>query len=315
MVNMAAQEVRPSEARVRSIQWPGVAAAAAALLLVLALVVWGPWPLDRWVTGEASGSAVAVADRENDNARRPELTKPGATEESAATPEPAANAPSERPQAFGGVAGPAGASSEAGQVLQPDWLEQQHRRAWLGLAELWGDADRAEAIRAACDGAPRTGFGCTRNAGSWARIRQLGLPVVLVMQDEQPRFVLLAGIRTGELLLGSAADRRAVLRDTVEAQWLGEYYVAWPQAPDWPVQIQRGETGPAVEIVMEMAALAQPGWSGGGVFDENFEAWLMAFQRRNGLVADGIVGPNTLIHLMAPTITEPRLVTEATENS
>ena len=135
------------------------------------------------------------------------------------------------------------------------------------------------------------------------------------MQDEQPRLVLLAGMRTGELLLGSAADRRAVTRDIVEARWLGEYYVAWPQAPDWPVQIQRGESGPAVEIVMEMAALAQPGWSGGSVFDADFEAWLMAFQRRNGLVADGIVGPNTLIHLMAPTITEPRLVTEATENS
>ena len=127
--------------------------------------------------------------------------------------------------------------------------------------------------------------------------------------------VLLAGMRTGELLLGSAADRRAVTRDIVEARWLGEYYVAWPQEPDWPVQIQRGESGPAVEIVMEMAALAQPGWSGGSVFDADFEAWLMAFQRRNGLVANGIVGPNTLIHLMAPTITEPRLVTEATENS
>ena len=66
---------------------------------------------------------------------------------------------------------------------------------------------------------------------------------------------------------------------------------------------------------MEMAALAQPAWNGDGVFDENFEAWVMAFQRRNGLVADGIVGPNTLIHLMAPMIAEPRLVTEATENS
>jgi murein L,D-transpeptidase YcbB/YkuD len=66
---------------------------------------------------------------------------------------------------------------------------------------------------------------------------------------------------------------------------------------------------------MDMATLADPAWGGGGVFDANFEAWLMAFQRRNGLAADGIVGPNTLIHLMAPTISEPRLVTEARENS
>ena len=315
MVNMAAQEVRPSEARVQSMQWPGVAAAAAALLLVLAVVVWGPWPLDRWATGERAGSAVAVADRANDNARKPGLTNAEATELSAAAPAPGTAAPSQRPQAFGGVAGSADALAEPAQVLQPDWLEQQHRRAWFGLAELWGDADRAAAIQAACDGAARTGFGCIRDAGSWARIRQLGLPVILVMQDEQPRLVLLAGMRTGELLLGSVADRRAVTRDTVEARWFGEYYVAWPQAPEWPVQIQRGESGPAVEIVMEMAALAQPGWSGGSVFDADFEAWLMAFQRRNGLVADGIVGPNTLIHLMAPTITEPRLVTEATENS
>jgi general secretion pathway protein A len=309
MVNMAAQEVRPSETRVQSMQWPGVAAAAAALLLVLALVVFGPWPLDKWATGEVQDPAVA--------ARNPGPASPNPAPQSvaAAAESVETSVPSELSQAFGGVAGPADGRAEPGSGLQPGWLEQQHSRVWLGLAELWGDADRAGAIQAACDGAARTGFGCIRDSGSWARIRQLGLPVILVMRADLPRLALLSGIRTGELILGSGADRRTVTRDTVEALWLGEYYVAWPQAPDWPVQIQRGEAGPAVEILMEMAALAQPAWSGGGVFDENFEAWLMAFQRRNGLVADGIVGPNTLIHLMAPTITEPRLITEATENS
>jgi general secretion pathway protein A len=199
--------------------------------------------------------------------------------------------------------------------LGQDWLDQQHRRAWTGLAELWGDADRAAALQSACDGALRTGFGCTRNQGSWARIRQLGLPVVLVLRDVQPRLVLLAGMKSGELLLGWGADRITVRPDAVDENWLGEYYVAWPQAPDWPLEIRRGEAGPAVDIVMDMATLAQPAWNGGGAFDEDFEAWLMAFQRRNGLVADGIVGPNTLIHLMSPTISQPRLVTETTESS
>ena len=66
---------------------------------------------------------------------------------------------------------------------------------------------------------------------------------------------------------------------------------------------------------MQMAALADPAWSGGGPFDENFESWLMAFQRRNGLQADGIIGPRTLMYLVAPTIVEPRLVADAGEEA
>jgi general secretion pathway protein A len=106
-----------------------------------------------------------------------------------------------------------------------------------------------------------------------------------------------------------------VSRDAVETKWLGEYMVTWPQAPDWPVQISRGETGAAVDIVMEMAEFADPSWNGGEAFDSGFESWLMTFQRRNGLKADGIVGPNTLIYLMAPTITQPRLILAAEKRS
>ena len=71
----------------------------------------------------------------------------------------------------------------------------------------------------------------------------------------------------------------------------------------------------AVDIVMEMSTLAEPAWSGGRVFDEQFESWLKGFQRRNGLKADGIIGPRTLMYLVAPTIVEPRLVLASAERS
>jgi murein L,D-transpeptidase YcbB/YkuD len=64
---------------------------------------------------------------------------------------------------------------------------------------------------------------------------------------------------------------------------------------------------------MEMATMAEPPWEGLGGFDAGFERWLIDFQREQGLVADGIVGPQTLIHLMAPTIDQPRLVDEPGE--
>lgn len=316
MVNAAAQEVRPSEKQVRSTQWPGLAAAAAALLLVLALVVWGPWSAERSGSvggGEPGSAAPTVADEGAGDTGPAPVPGPEVaadeTEVAIRSPAVAAAAP-----AFGGVSASAGAVPGPPAHLQADWLERQHRRAWIQMADLWGDADNAAAIQVACNGALRTGFGCIRDHGTWSRIRQLGLPVILVLQDTDTRLVLLAGIRADELLVGWGAERLTVERSAVEERWLGEFYVAWPQAPDWPVEIRRGEAGPAVDIVMEMAALAQPAWTGAGVFDERFEAWLLGFQRRNGLVADGIVGPNTLIHLMAPTIAEPRLVTETRES-
>ena len=183
------------------------------------------------------------------------------------------------------------------------------------MAELWQDRAGATAIATACDGVAGTGFACVRDQGTWLRIRNLGLPVILVLQEDSPHFLVLRGISQRGLLVGSGDDMIEVSRDAVESRWLGEYIVAWPQAPDWPAEIRRGESGMAVDIVIEMAEFAEPAWSGDQVFDAGFETWLMGFQVRNGLKADGIVGPNTLIHLMAPTITEPRLVMAAEESS
>ena len=199
--------------------------------------------------------------------------------------------------------------------IDKDWLEEQHRLVWQSVAELWQDDASASAIVSACNGASGTGYACLRDQGNWSRIRKLGLPVLLILQDDSSRLLVLRGFSREGLLVGSGDDVIEVSRDAVEDQWLGEYIIAWPQAPDWPGQISRGESGAAVDIVMDMAGLAEPAWIGSGIFDANFESWLMTFQRQHGLKADGIVGPNTLIYLMAPTITQPRLIVAAEEKS
>jgi general secretion pathway protein A len=228
---------------------------------------------------------------------------------------PQAEAREEAFAAVGAYAPDPLAPPEPSGALDPGWLERQHATAWQAMARLWGDADSAHAIQSACAGAARTGFACIRDHGNWSRIRQLGLPVLLVLHGENPRLLVLRGFGHGELLLGAGDQARSVSQNAVEERWLGEYYVTWPQAPDWPEQIRRGESGTAVEIVLQMAQRAEPAWHGDGEFDAQFEGWLTAFQRRNGLKPDGIIGPNTLIHLMAPTITEPRLVQDTGGNS
>jgi general secretion pathway protein A len=353
MVNAAANEVQPSESRVRSNYWP-LAAAAGLFGVALAAALWLSAPeLLRQYATELTGAAIPAAEPAAANqalppiqprtqtASRDSLAEPpraGAVEPDGtvagrnetetgeptgtaadatgiATGSPPAAGLDEPVVAVGAYAQSPVASPQPAASLDPGWLERQHAGAWQTLAGLWGDADSAHAIQSACDGAARTGFACIRDHGNWSRIRQLGLPVLLVLHGENPRLLVLRGFGNGALLVGAGNQARSVTRDAVEAQWLGEYYVAWPQAPDWPAEIRRGESGAAVDIVMEMAELAEPAWGGGSEFDAEFEGWLTTFQRRNGLKADGIIGPATLIHLMAPTITEPRLVQDSGGNS
>jgi general secretion pathway protein A len=121
---------------------------------------------------------------------------------------------------------------------------------------------------------------------------------------------LLRGIDGERLLLGGEEQPLTVSREAVEANWLGAYIVVWPQAAGWPAEVKRGDSGPAVATIMAMATRVDEPYYGGHVFDAAFENWLKSFQIRNGLTADGIIGRNTLLHLMTASIEEPQLLQE-----
>lgn len=331
MVHVAAHEVQPSESRVHSNPWPGLIAAACALLLAsVSIFMWGvPWiqQHDDGAAAPSSSAAMGPTIPAISNSI-PEATD-RATGSGQLAPETAAELALPQPPAAAeivaaGAGGMATASADSpgqnapgAEVVSPDsaWLDEQHGLAWRGLAELWQDANNAHAIQAACDGQARTGYACLHDHGSWARVQSLGLPVILILHDQGDRQVLLRGLEERRLLLGAGSEPMEFSREALDSRWWGEYIVAWPQAPDWPAQIMRGESGAAVDIVMQMAAQASPAWTGGGVFDAGFESWLMDFQRRHALEADGIIGPRTLLYLMAPTITEPRLSMAGAERS
>ena len=318
LIQAAANEVQPSETRVRSNPWPGVLAAAASIfLLVISVAIWRGGYLPGSESAGEPEQAASPETRQNEippSESQPVLAQSQTpTQTQAQMPMPVEEKPADT-AAVGGLPELAvDPVPEQLTALDPDWLEDQDRSAWRTLAGLWQAPEKAAALQTACDGAVRTGFSCLREFGSWSRIRQLGLPVLLVLREDRSNLLVLRGYEGEQLIVGSGQTSLTVPRDLIEEMWLGEYLVAWPQAPDWPVEIRKGESGPAVDIVMQMASYAQPPWQGSGEFDAGFESWLMSFQRRNGLAADGIIGPNTLIHLMAPTIDQPRLLVQTEE--
>lgn len=320
LIHAAADEVQPSEVQLgrRTSPWLAAAASVMAMSALLFLL----WNWQRPPQPDASSGPFEVA-----------TTVP----EPKATPEPQGSFVAELPDSVTVIQSvpvvdmdtvgsavttaittapnlavdnlPQAAAPRVAAVLEPDWLDIQNSHAWERLAALWHKQGFGEALRQACEDQSVSGFACLQDQGSWSKISRLGLPVILVLQQSGRRHVVLSGLDQERLLLGTGDDQRLLGRESVEPLWLGDYLVAWPQALDWPVQIRRGESGKAVDIVLQMAAMAEPPWQNGSGFDASFEAWLMSFQRQRGLVVDGIIGPKTLLYLMAPTITEPRLAT------
>jgi len=285
MVNEAANEVQLGERQVQRVRWPWLAG-AAALLVIAVLAVTSLTDL-RSLAGELAaqpvdkGLVIEKAEREMPVAVNPAI-EAQATTQALTTQETAS--------------------------LDADWLERHQPEVWQGLAEIWQDPDAARAIQAACSGDNSKGYACLADQGSWSRIRQLGLPVVLQLQGDNTSYLLLQGMDDDRLLVGAPGLMTTVSRNSIDSRWLGGYLVAWPQASSWPPFIGLGADGLAVSKVMEMATRVDVPYHGNQVFDVNFENWLKSFQKRNGLAADGIVGRKTLLYLMTASITEPQLL-------
>jgi len=284
MVHEAANEVQLGERQVKRVRWPfllGAVAMAAVAVLAVATFTDFRFPA-KTANVDPGNVALQVVDK-------PEIQ--------AAVVLPVIQVPVEE-----------AIEPEVIAPLDKDWLEDHQQVVWRGLAETWSQPGAEFTIQAACDGDNSLGYACLHDQGNWSKINRLGLPVVLVLQEETPSYLLLQGVDRNRLLVGVPQQLSTVSKESVEASWLGTYLVAWPQAAGWPLFIGRGDTGPAVATIMKMATLVDVPYHGNQVFDAAFELWLKSFQARNGLEADGIVGRNTLLHLMTASIKEPKLL-------
>ncbi|KAA9131846.1 AAA family ATPase [Marinihelvus fidelis] len=280
LVHAAADEVQLGEPGVHRSRWPWLA--AAAVLVGIALAV--SWQATR--QGTPPGPSVATVEP---------VTMPDTQ-----APEPAL------PAQENITAGDAQAAPRAVTEITDEWLLAASAAAWPSLATAWGRPADAALVQASCRGQEGLGYACVREQGTWSRILQIGLPVIIELEGNAATPVMLAGI-DGDTLLTGSGER--ISRQALESRWFGSFLVAWPQASAWPRQVSAGDSGPVVDRLMAMAALADTPYRGAPGFGPEFEAWLRDFQRRHGLDVDGIVGPRTLLYLMRFSIEQPRLDT------
>ena len=158
-------------------------------------------------------------------------------------------------------------------------------------------------------------------SGTVSMMRILNLPAILelVMPGAVgPRYAVLRGIDEAACLLAIDGNVLTVEPSFLDAYWLGQAHIVWRDFEGLSPSLAKGTTGGRVRRLQEM--LAQLTFYTGpitGVFDDDTEMAVAAFQRSRRLFADAIVGRLTRIVLYDALgdYEHPRLISKDSNGS
>lgn len=191
--------------------------------------------------------------------------------------------------------------------------------AYQALFARWGLAYQPETSGMYCRDAGLNGLGCLARKGSLRNLQHLNRPAVLLLypQGDRPVYATLISISETLVKLVIAGETLELDPKTVEQAWLGEFTLFWRLPPGYEGELKLGDRSPAVTWLGQALASLQgkpllP--KSDLLFDAAMVAEVKRFQVQAGLVPDGIVGPQTLIHLNTHLGSdEPLLISAAME--
>jgi general secretion pathway protein A len=209
------------------------------------------------------------------------------------------------------------AQVEVLDLLLPQ-LPQDIATAWRGLAPVWG---LALPEGDPCQSAALQPLQCYRATDlTLPQLRRLGRPGILTLQtgSAPPLYAVLTGLSEQRATLHIGATQHSVTLAALARIWRGDFATYWRPPPGYIPNLREGSRGGAID------ALARQLDSLDGVTDVTASTALrtldsalrlrvLAFQRAQGLKADGQPGPLTFMQMevargtMTPLLTtDPR---------
>jgi len=146
-------------------------------------------------------------------------------------------------------------------------------------------------------------------------LRQLGRPGILTLHtgNGPPVHAVLVGLGEQTATLRGAAGQHTVRLVALGRLWRGEFATYWRPPPGYTAGLQGEGTGPVIrQLASQLAQLegapALPASAAAPVLDAALRARVRAFQRAQGLDADGQPGPLTFMQIDSATNADaPRL--------
>ena len=146
-------------------------------------------------------------------------------------------------------------------------------------------------------------------------LRQLGRPGILTLHtgNGPPVHAVLVGLGEQTAILRGAAGQHTVRLVALGRLWRGEFATYWRPPPGYTAGLQGEGTGPVIrQLASQLAQLegvpALPASAATPVLDAALRARVRAFQRAQGIDADGQPGPLTFMQIDSATNADaPRL--------
>ncbi|MBU0485926.1 MAG: AAA family ATPase [Proteobacteria bacterium] len=188
-----------------------------------------------------------------------------------------------------------------------DWLnspsEQNNKiEAYKVLFKKWGLTYAAQNPNNACDQALRQKIMCLAKRGSLGNVRHLNRPAILSLTDKQGQefFAPLTALGETTATFEIKDEKITISTRTLELIWHGTFIILWRFPPEYHQEIHPGSSGPVITwLATKFAEIdginsdsGKPNELSGQLLDR-----LRRFQLSEGLLADGIIGPETIIHL------------------
>jgi general secretion pathway protein A len=210
-----------------------------------------------------------------------------------------------------GDAGPTPSSTQgdvrSGLPPSETWFSNRNQ-AFSALGPLWGPD---LGTQQPCSEAQQLGLQCYRTPRMTVNgLRQLNRPAVLKLfqPGQQAGYVLVTAI-VGETIELSAGEQRwRMPLSALSGVWKGDYASLWRTPPGQKGRLSTGFQQPAATwMAQQLTRLQSQGKLPASA--KSLKDMVEAFQRANGIEADGVAGPGTLMFInRASGVDEPRLL-------
>ncbi len=158
-----------------------------------------------------------------------------------------------------------------------------------------------------CERAATRELACLYKVGTWIELQTLNRPAILELVTDagtgRKQAITLTALEADQATLQLGEESFNLKLSELTPFWLGQFSLLW-KPPTLPVSlISLGAQGPAVLWVRQQLWKAElnksPPSNFSMVFDRNLRQRVIAFQQQHNLVADGVIGEQSLLLLQA----------------